>query len=93
MREQPWAAGRKRAPSGISLLLASNKAVIDSWAIHSSQSLQKMSEKVKQSNYGVTGTLPSAEQGSACRLSFTVSLTCISLGKTGHFISVRHSLH
>lgn len=48
-----------------------------------------MSEEVKQSNYGVTGTLSSAEQGSACRLSFTVSLTCIALEKkTGHFISV-----
>lgn len=66
--------------------------VIDSWAIHSSQSLQKMSEEVKQWNDGVTGALPTAEQGSAPRLSFTLSLTCISLEKTGHFISVQHSL-
>lgn len=73
------------APSGISLLQASNKAIIDSWAIHSSQSLHKMSVEVKQSNYGVTGTLSSAEQGSACRLSFTVSLTCISLEKNRPF--------
>lgn len=81
----------ERAPSGIFPSLASNKAIIDSWAIHSS--LHKMSEEVKQSNYGVTSTLPSAEQGSACRLSLTVSLTRVSLEKTGHFIIGQHSLY
>lgn len=68
-------------------LLASNKAVIDSWAIHSSQSLRKMSEEVKQWNHCVTGMFrPSAEQGSACRLSFTVSQKqAIILARGAHF--------
>lgn len=44
-----------------------------------------MSEEVKQLNYGGTSAISPAERGSACRLSFTVGLTCISLEKNRPF--------
>lgn len=46
-------------PSGISILQASNKAVIDSWAIYSMQLFWKMSEGVKRYNHCTAGPLTS----------------------------------